>query len=159
MKMVVPQKDGARAIVINVAVVVGLAAGLAVAATALSGCRNKVSASAGPPPALPVTGVKADQREVPITGEGVGPLAGYVNAQIQPQANGYLIRQNYREGSLVQKGQVLFEIDPAPCDAALKQAQGQLGQAQAQLELSKINVNRDTPLAAAHAIAKSQLDT
>jgi membrane fusion protein (multidrug efflux system) len=105
-----------------------------------------------------VTVVKAEQSNVPLTGEWVGTLDGYVNAQIQPQANGYLIRQDYREGSQVQEGQVLFEIDPRPFEAALEQAQGQLGQAQAQLALAQINVNRDTPLAEAHAIARSQLD-
>jgi membrane fusion protein, multidrug efflux system len=102
--------------------------------------------------------VKAEQTDVPLTGEWVGTLDGYVNAQIQPQANGYLIRQDYREGSQVEKGQVLFEIDPRPFEAALQQAQGSLGQAQAQLALAEINVNRDTPLAAQRAIAKSQLD-
>jgi membrane fusion protein (multidrug efflux system) len=102
--------------------------------------------------------VKAERTDVPLTGEWVGTLDGYVNAQIQPQANGYLIRQNYREGSQVEKGQVLFEIDPRPFEAALQQAQGSLGQAQAQLALAEINVNRDTPLAAQRAIAKSQLD-
>jgi membrane fusion protein, multidrug efflux system len=81
-----------------------------------------------------------------------------VNAQIQPQAAGYLIRQDYREGSPVAKDQVLFEIDPRPFQAVLDQAEGQLGQAKAQLGLAEINVNRDTPLAEAHAIAKSQLD-
>jgi membrane fusion protein (multidrug efflux system) len=105
-----------------------------------------------------VSVVKAQESDVPVTGEWVGTLDGYVNAQIQPQANGYLIRQDYREGSEVKKDQVLFEIDPRPFEAALEQAQGQLGQAQAQLSLAEINVNRDTPLAAAHAIAKSQLD-
>ncbi|MGO9937165.1 MAG: efflux RND transporter periplasmic adaptor subunit [Terracidiphilus sp.] len=105
-----------------------------------------------------VSVVKADQTDVPLTGEWVGTLDGYVNAQIQPQANGYLIRQDYREGSQVTEGQVLFEIDPRPFEAALEQAQGQLGQAQAQLALAQINVNRDTPLAEAHAIARSQLD-
>jgi membrane fusion protein (multidrug efflux system) len=107
---------------------------------------------------MKVTVVRADRGDVPITGEWVGTLDGYVNAQIQPQANGYLIRQDYREGSQVEEGQVLFEIDPRPFEAALEQAQGQLGQAQAQLALAQINVNRDTPLAEAHAIARSQLD-
>jgi len=107
---------------------------------------------------MKVTVVSAAQSDVPITGEWVGTLDGYVNAQIQPQANGYLIRQDYREGSQVQEGQILFEIDPRPFEAALQQAQGQLGQAQAQLALAQINVNRDTPLAQAHAIAQSQLD-
>jgi membrane fusion protein, multidrug efflux system len=125
----------------------------------LSGCRNHVhAASDSAHPSMKVTVVTAAQRDVPITGEWVGTLDGYVNAQIQPQANGYLIRQDYREGSQVQEGQVLFEIDPRPFEAALQQAQGQLGQAQAQLALAQINVNRDTPLAQARAIAQSQLD-
>jgi membrane fusion protein (multidrug efflux system) len=125
----------------------------------VSGCRSGVaSAHANPMPAMTVSVVKAAQENVPVTGEWVGTLDGYVNAQIQPQANGYLIRQDYREGSQVHKDQVLFEIDPRPFEAALEQAQGQLEQAQAQLNLADINVNRDTPLAAAHAIAKSQLD-
>lgn len=125
----------------------------------LSGCENHVNAaSTGTHPPMKVTVEKAAQSEVHITGEWVGTLDGYVNAQIQPQANGYLIRQDYREGSQVREGQVLFEIDPRPFEAALQQAQGQLGQAEAQLALAQINVNRDTPLAEAHAIARSQLD-
>jgi membrane fusion protein, multidrug efflux system len=147
--------------IIDVAWVAGL---LLLGAGLTSGCSKK-AAPAGPPPAMPVTVVEVQPTEVPITGEWVGTLDGYVNAQIQPQANGYLIRQNYREGAEVQKGQVLFEIDPRPFQAALDQANGQLAQAkgqvqqaQAQLELAQINVNRDTPLAKAHAISQSQLD-
>ena len=131
----------------------------------VAGCGKKDAAQAGPPPALPVTVVKANPTDVPLTGEWVGTLDGYVNAQIQPQANGYLIKQDYKEGTQVQKGQVLFEIDPRPFQAALDQAEGQLNQAkgqvlqaQAQRGLAEINVKRDTPLAEAHAIAQSQLD-
>ena len=125
----------------------------------LTGCGKNVNASsAAAPPTMKVTVVKAEQSDVPLTGEWVGTLDGYVNAQIQPQANGYLISQNYHEGSQVEKGQILFEIDPRPFEAALEQAQGSLGQAQAQLALAEINVNRDTPLAAERAIARSQLD-
>lgn len=136
------------------------AAGLMVVAVAfLSGCGSrKVLAKSGPPPAMPVSVVKAEQSDVAVNGEWVGTLDGYVNAQIQPQASGYLIRQDYHEGAQVEIGQVLFEIDPRPFEAALHQAEGQLGQAQAQLALASINVNRDTPLAEAHAIATSQLD-
>jgi membrane fusion protein (multidrug efflux system) len=160
INVVVNRKPGLRAILINAAVLAGSVGLLGLGCTLLSGCDSKsVSAKSGPPPAMPVSVVKAEQTNVPVTGEWVGTLDGYVNAQIQPQANGYLIRQDYREGSQVEKGQVLFEIDPRPFEAALHQAQGQLGQAQAQLQLAKINVNRDTPLADAHAIARSQLDT
>lgn len=145
------------------------AVGTAAAAIALSvftGCAGNKAAA--PPPAMgpmPVSVVAVQQADVPITGEWVGTLDGYVNAQIQPQVSGYLVRQLYREGSPVTKGQVLFQIDPRPFQAALEQAQGQvgqaqgqLGQAQAQLGLAQINVNRDTPLAEQHAIAQSQLD-
>ena len=137
---------------------------LLVGAGFLVGCTSKPPA-APPPQALPVSVVELEPRDVPISGEWVGTLDGYINAQIQPQANGYLIKQNYREGAQVYKGQVLFEIDPRPFQAALAQAQGQLAQAkgqvaqaQAQLGLSEINVKRDTPLAQARAIAQSQLD-
>jgi membrane fusion protein (multidrug efflux system) len=159
IKMVVYSKPGPKTIVHSAAAQIAATVLLTLSIPLLSGCDgNAVSAKAGPPPAMPVSVVKAEQKDVPVTGEWVGTLDGYVNAQIQPQANGYLIRQDYREGSPVEKGQVLFEIDPRPFEAALHQAQGQLGQAQAQLELTKINVRRDTPLSEARAIARSQLD-
>jgi len=130
----------------------------------LWGCSSKPP-TAAPPQPLPVTVVQLEPTDVPLTGEWVGTLDGYVNAQIQPQASGYLIKQTYREGAQVAKGQVLFEIDPRPFQAALEQSQGQLeqakgqvAQAQAQLGLAQINVKRDTPLAQARAIAQSQLD-
>jgi membrane fusion protein (multidrug efflux system) len=69
-----------------------------------------------------------------------------------------MIKQDYREGSVVESDQVLFEIDSRPFQATLDQVEGQLAQAQAQLALAAINVKRDTPLAQAHAIAQSQLD-
>jgi membrane fusion protein (multidrug efflux system) len=104
-------------------------------------------------------------RDVPLTSEWIASLDGYVNAQIQPHVSGYLIRQEYREGSAVRKGDVLFEIDPRPFQAALDQSQAQLAQAQAQItqaeaQLAKAaqDVTRDTPLAEAKAIAQSQLD-
>src|SRR6202171_481095 len=130
-----------------------------------SGCGNKNTSAAGPPPPMPITVVKIQPTDVSLTGEWVRTLDGYVNAQIQSQAAGYLIKQNYKEGAQVSKGQVLFEIDPRPFQAVLDQAKGQLAQAkgqvqqaQAQLELAQINVNRNTPLAQARAIAQSQLD-
>jgi RND family efflux transporter MFP subunit len=107
---------------------------------------------------MPVTVATVKQRDVSLYGDWVATLDGFVNAQIQPQVSGYMIKQDYREGSVVQSEQVLFEIDPRPFQATLDQAEGQLAQAQAQLELAKINVKRDTPLAEAHAIAQSQLD-
>jgi RND family efflux transporter MFP subunit len=122
------------------------------------GCSNsKVRAAAPPPP--PVVQVAAViQKDVPVQGEWVGTLDGYVNAQIQPQVSGYLIRQDYHEGAFVTKGQLLFEIDPRPFQATLDQAKGLLAQAQAQMANADINVKRDVPEAEAHAIPQSQLD-
>jgi membrane fusion protein, multidrug efflux system len=137
------------------AAVLLLLAGLALVA----GCSN--SAKGGGPPQYPppdVTTTTVEQKDVPVFGEWVANLDGYTNAQIQPQVTGYLIRQNYEEGSQVRTGQVLYEIDPRPFQAALDQANGQLAQAKAQLLLAQINVKRDSPLAEARAIARSQLD-
>src|SRR6201981_3127461 len=134
--------------------------GLVVAVLLLNalGCGNgKVRAAAPPPPPV-VEIAPVIQKDVPVQGEWVGTLDGYVNAQISPQVNGYLIRQDYHEGALVKKGQVLFEIDPRPFQAVLDQAKAQLAQAQAQMGNAELNVKRDIPEAEAHAIPGSQLD-
>ncbi len=99
------------------------------------------------------------QKSVPISSEWVGTLQGYVNAQIQPQVTGYIIKQDYREGSYVQKNQVLFEIDPRPFQAVLDQAKAQLAEAEAAVGEATLNVNRDIPEAEAHAIPQMQLET
>jgi RND family efflux transporter MFP subunit len=130
----------------------------ALVSAASAGCERRV-ASASAPPAPTVKIAAVIQKDVPVEGEWVGTLEGYVNAQIQPQVSGYLIRQCYQEGALVRKGQVLFEIDPRPFQAVLDQAKGQLAQAEAQRANADMNVNRDVPEANAHAIPQSQLDT
>jgi RND family efflux transporter MFP subunit len=132
----------------------------------LAGCSGKSQTSQNQQPPPPVVGVvTVEQRDMPVYGDWVASLDGFVNANIQPQVSGYLLRQEYREGSFVRKDQVLFEIDARPFQAALDQARGQLAQAkgqlaqaQAQLQLANINVNRDEPLAHARAIPQSQLD-
>lgn len=135
-----------------------LAALTAVVLTSSScGALKPQVAAVSPPTQVGV--VKAIQMDVPVHVEWVASLDGYVNAQIQPEVSGYLIRQNYKEGSYVHKGDVLFEIDPRPFQAALDQAKGQLAQARAQLYLADVNVKRDTPLVKERAIAQSQLDT
>jgi RND family efflux transporter MFP subunit len=130
----------------------------------LDGCSTKAASPNAPPP-MNVGVVDVIEKDVPIYGDWVATLDGNVNANIQPQVSGYLVKQNYIEGSFVHKEDVLFEIDPRPFQTALDQtkaqlaqARGQVAQAQAQLELAEINVKRDTPLAAARAIAQSQLD-
>src|ERR1700686_4310380 len=121
-----------------------------------SGCNRGRAAVAAPTPEVQVATV--EPRDVPVYSEWVATLDGYVNAEIRPQVSGYITKQNYKEGSVVRKGQVLFEIDPRPFKAALDRAKGDLAQAEAQLGKSTLDVERDTPLAKARAIAQSQLD-
>lgn len=121
-------------------------------------CSNKnvAASAASQPPTVQVAEVT--QKDVPVYHEWIATLDGSVNAQIQPQVSGYVIRQNYQEGSLVKKNQVLFKIDPRPFQAILDQAKAQLAQAEAQLGKTNLDVQRDTPLAKEKAIAQSQLD-
>jgi len=123
------------------------------------GCGSGRVRAAAPPPPPVVEVAPVIQKDVPVQGEWVGTLEGYVNAEIQPQVSGYLIRQDYHEGAMVRKGQLLFEIDPRPFQAVLDQAKGQLAQAEAQMANADLNVKRDVPEAEAHAIPQSQLDT
>jgi len=135
-----------------------IAFGIFLLATAgQAGCGRPQAAPAPRPPVVEVVSVV--QKDVPLYSEWIATLNGYVNAQIQPQVTGYLIKQDYREGSLVHQGEVLFEIDPRPFQAVLDQAKAQLAQAEAQLGTAELNVKRDIPEAQAHAIPQSQLDT
>jgi RND family efflux transporter MFP subunit len=124
-----------------------------------AGCNLKTSAaSAPPPPDVEVATVQ--QRDIPINREWIGTLDGMVNAAIQAQATGYLLTQDYAEGSFVRKGQLLFQIDPRPLQAAADQAEGQLAQAKAQLTQAQAGlVQAQAQLASAEANQyKAQLD-
>ena len=125
--------------------------------------KHASGAGTGAPPDVLVAQV--EQKDIPIYGEWIGTLAGQVNANVQAQVTGYLLRRNYQEGSLVRKGQLLFEIDPRPFQAALDQAEGQLAQATAQLDNGEANqrrtqldVDRYTPLAKEQAASQQDLD-
>ena len=123
---------------------------------ALVGCgRGHAAMQLPTPEVLVATPV---QQDVPVHNEWVATLDGYVNAEIRPQVSGYIISQNYKEGSVVRKGQVLFEIDPRPFQATLDRAKGDLAQAEALLAKSTNDVERDTPLAAKKAVPKEKLD-
>jgi membrane fusion protein (multidrug efflux system) len=121
-----------------------------------AGCGKEEKAQAPPPPAVEVMGVI--QKDVPIFTEWVGTTDGLVNATIQAQVTGYLVKQNYREGEFVRKGQVLFEIDPRPFQAAVDAARGQLAQAEARWATARANLERIKPLAARNAVSKKDLD-
>ena len=122
--------------------------------------------SGAPPGATPdVEVVQVEQKDVPIFGEWIGTLDGFTNADVRAQVTGYIQRQGYQEGAFVKKGQLLFEIDPRPFQAALDQAEGQLAQAKAMLAnaqavqgRTELDVNRYTPLAKEQAASQQDLD-
>jgi multidrug efflux pump subunit AcrA (membrane-fusion protein) len=112
--------------------VVSMAAFLITVILAITaGCSKTTSAAnAAAPPDVAV--IQVQQKDVPIYGEWIGTLDGMVNADIKAQVTGYLMKQDYREGSFVKKGQLLFEIDPRPFEAAVDQVKAQLAQANGQ---------------------------
>jgi RND family efflux transporter MFP subunit len=137
------------------AAVIGL--GLILPFVASAGCTNTSADLKLPDPEVLVA--HPVRQDVPVHNEWVATLDGYVNAEIRPQVSGYIIKQNYKEGTAVRKGQVLFEIDPRPFQAALDSARGQLAQADAALAKSALDVERDTPLVAKKAVPKEKLDS
>jgi RND family efflux transporter MFP subunit len=150
-------RSGRRNLV--VAIILGV---IAVAVIVLL-LRPKPAVSAGPPAEVMVTQVQ--QKDVAIYSEWIGTLDGLVNANVKAQVTGYLLEQNYQEGSFVQKGQLLFQIDPRPFQAVLDQTEGQLAQAKAQLAnaeavqlRNQLDVDRYTPLAKEQAASQQDLD-
>lgn len=124
---------------------------------AASGC-DRHEAGAARPGAVEVVVAPVEQRDVEISTEWVGTTTGFVNAQIYPKIQGYLLKQMYRDGGTVAAGDVLFEIDPRQYKAALDEAKGQLARAQAALGKSELDVKRYTPLAAQGAVSQQELD-
>jgi RND family efflux transporter MFP subunit len=124
--------------------------------------KKALGAQAGTPD---VEVVQVEKQDVPIYAEWIGTLDGLVNADVRAQVTGYLLKQGYQEGAFVKQGQLLFQIDPRPFQAALDQAQGQLAQAQAALANAKavqrrteLDVQRYTPLAEQQAASQQDLD-
>ena len=132
-----------------------MAAAAAVVAVS-AGCGKKTEAPPPPPPTVEVAPVT--QKDVPVYSEWIGSLDGFVNAEIRPQIEGYLLRQVYKEGSLVDEGETLFEIDPREFQSAYDQAKGSVAQYEATLANAKTTVKRYTPLAAQKAISQQELD-
>ncbi len=125
--------------------------------------KHVAGAQPGAPPNVEV--VQVEQKDVPIFGEWIGTLDGFTNADVKAQVTGYLMRQGYQEGAFVKKGQLLFQIDPRPFQAALDQAEGQLAQAKAQLATAEavqvrtqLDVEKYTPLAKVQAASQQDLD-
>ena len=145
--------------------VIAGAVGLVVIALVVRTLRPKHASGAGAAAPPDVMVAQVEQKDVPIYGEWIGTLDGFVNADVRAQVTGYLVRQPYQEGALVSKGQLLFEIDPRPFQAALDLAEGQLAQATAQLAnaeavqvRTQLDVERYTPLAKEQAASQQDLD-
>jgi len=129
---------------------------LVIALTVCGGCSSKTEAP--PPPPLGVTVTAVIQRDVPIYQEWVGTMAGNTDADIRPKVEGYLLTRLYNEGSYVDKGQALFQLDKRQAQAAVEQATGNLERARAALAQAQIDVNRYTPLVAQRAVSQAELD-
>ena len=117
------------------------------------GCGKKEPAPAPLPEVLVIT---VKPQDTPVYKEWIGTLDGFVNAQIRAQVTGYLLTQNYSEGTPVKKGDMLFQIDPRPFEAALSQAQAKLAQDQAQQSRTHWDVERYEPLAKKNAISQQE---
>jgi membrane fusion protein (multidrug efflux system) len=110
------------------------------------------------PAGPPVEVTQVTQGDVPIFHEWIGVLDGRVNAQIRAQVAGYLVGQDYRDGEEVKRGDLLFEIDPRPFQAALDQAEGVLAQANARYGKTTLDVKRYAPLVKNQAISQEEYD-
>ena len=117
---------------------------------------SRAKAPAPPPPKVVVT--PAIQRDEPIVREWIGTTEGDVNADIRPHVEGYLLRRVYKEGSTVEQGELLFEIDPRQFEAQLQQAEANLEQAKAALAKADLDVSRAEPLAVQRAVSQQELD-
>jgi len=106
-----------------------------------------------------VTVTPAIQQDVVATSEWVGLLDGFQNANIQAQVTGYLLTQNYKEGSVVKKGDLLFTIDPRPFQAAQAQAQANYARSVAQAQLQQITLQRQSQLYKTKVISQQEYDT
>lgn len=119
------------------------------------GCDSTESKQAAPPK---VVVAEVIQKNVPMFADWIGTAQGFNNATIRPQVKGYLLDIVYKQGTLVKKGEMLFNIDPREFKAELASAQGQLGEAQANLRKTRSHVKRYRPLASQGAVSQQELD-
>jgi RND family efflux transporter MFP subunit len=119
-----------------------------------SACHKPVPIA--PTPTVLVTEVV--QKDVPIYAEWVGTTLGFVDAQIHPRVQGYLLKQVYQDGRAVKAGELLFQIDDRDYKAALNQARGTLAQQQADFIKNKQDLDRDKTLVAQGVISPEEFD-
>ena len=123
--------------------------------TVAAGCKKKTQVAAGPPD---VEVAEVAKQEVQVSKDWVGSMDGSVNAVIRAQVQGYLVKQDYTEGQLVKKGQLLFQIDPRTFQAAVDQAKADVAQKKARWDTTQANLARIRPLAEQNAVSKKDLD-
>src|SRR4030042_2546706 len=115
--------------------------------------------SAPPPkPPVPVTAGIVIQKAVPVQVRAIGNIEAYSTISVKSQIGGILARVHFREGQDVNKGDLLFTIDPRPYEAALKQAEANLAKDTAQLENARVEVNRYAELVKKGYVAQEQYD-
>jgi membrane fusion protein (multidrug efflux system) len=123
----------------------------------LTGCSRKPAQTGPPPPEVLVTTVTP--RDVPRILERVATLDGFINANINAQVQGYIVSRDYQEGSLVKKGDLLFQIDPRPFEAALAQAKATLAKDKANLAKAEADEKRALDLFNRKVISEQERDT
>jgi len=121
------------------------------------GCSKKAAPAGPAAPEVLVTTVQP--RDVPRILERVATLDGFINANINAQVQGYIVSRDYQEGSLVKKGDLLFQIDPRPFEAALGQAKGTLARDQANLTKADSDEKRAVDLFNKKVISDQERDT
>ena len=116
--------------------------GMAAIGLSLTGCKDKPSQAAEPPPRPSVDVVTLHARPVVLTTELPGRTSAFRTAEVRPQVNGIILKRLFTEGDTVQAGQQLYQIDPAPYEAALASAQATLLHAQASVKVAQSVVSR-----------------
>src|SRR5262245_61307856 len=130
---------------------------LLLSALLLPACPDKPAPA--PPPPTPVKVVSVVRQDVPVYIEAIGETRGNTEIDIRARVEGFIQTVDYKEGSLVKQGDLLYTIDPGPAETVVAQAKGQLAEAQAQYTRSHNDVVRYEPLVAKNAISREQYDT
>ncbi|WP_231879842.1 efflux RND transporter periplasmic adaptor subunit [Crenobacter luteus] len=137
----------------------GRLAALVALAVGLAACGKEGSPAAqGNPPPVPVAVITAAARDVPVAFEFVGQTAGSREVEVRARVGGILVKRAYTEGKPVRAGDLLFQIDPAPFQAALDQAQGALKVEEAQLARTRQDYDRILPLFKENAVSQKDRD-
>lgn len=127
---------------------------LVVFAVFLTSCKKEVAPEAKP---LEISVVKVLQQDVRLESEYTGQTFGQSDIQINPRVDGVIESLNFKEGSVVSKGQLLYTIDPLPYQAKVNEAEGSLAEVEARLARTKSDLDMMVPLAKMNAVSQREL--